>query len=173
MTSRQTSALTLGVLGVLCVLMAVFGFVAVTRDFPTDSIVGAKAPLCENKVIKAGTKVRRGDVTVSVFNASGREGLASKTLEQLITRGFAAGESGNAPDAKVKRVQIRANDPKDPAARLVAAQFGPRTKIVSGRHRLGVGIVVVLGKNFSTLSKKTRKAIKVKTDITVCSPPLT
>ena len=77
MTPRQTSALTLSVLAVLCVFMVVFGLVAVTRDFPTDSLVGDATPACKAKVIKAGTKVRRGDVTVSVFNASGREGLAS------------------------------------------------------------------------------------------------
>ncbi|WP_067437952.1 LytR C-terminal domain-containing protein [Nocardioides jensenii] len=171
MDSRQTSTVTMAVLAVICVFMALFGISQVTRGLPTDSIVADEKPACETKTLKAGTKVRASDVTVSVFNASERNGLASKTMEKLITRGFGAGDSANAPSAKVRRVEVRAATSDDPAAKLVAAQFGKGTPVVTDQEQLGIGIVVVVGSNFTALSKGATKAVPVTEDSTVCSPP--
>lgn len=170
MDRHKTSAVTLGVLSLICVFMLLFGVTQTTKDFPKSSF-GDPDPVCVDRVIEAGAKVRSGDVTVSVFNAGKRSGLAGKTLEQLIVRGFGAGDSGNAGKTGVKRVEIRAAR-DDTAARLVAAQFGSGTKIVTDKELLGVGIVVVVGDEFQALAKKSPRKMKADEDTTVCAPPL-
>lgn len=170
MNRRQSSALTLVVLGVICVFMLVFGVAQVVREFPKASF-GDETPVCVDKTIPAGSRVRTGDITVSVFNAGRQSGLASKTLEKLIVRGFGAGDSGNARKTKVKRVEIRAPQ-HDTAARLVAAQFGADTTIVTDKELLGVGITVIVGDEFQELAGKTPRKMKADEDTAVCTPPL-
>ncbi|KQY62644.1 MULTISPECIES: LytR C-terminal domain-containing protein [unclassified Nocardioides] len=171
MGERQTSTVTLAVLGVICVLMAVFGFSQLTRGLP-DSIVADEKPACEDHTLKAGTKVRPGDITVSVYNAGRTSGLASQTMEKLILRGFGTGSSGNASSAKVDRVEVRADARNNPAARLVASQFGPGTPVVTGKDMLGIGIVVVVGDKYTKLSKRAKKSVPVTKDTVVCRPPV-
>lgn len=172
MNARQTSVVTLSVLAVIVLFMAVFGVVAVTRDLPGDSLVESK-PVCEPRKIAKGSKVRPGQVTVSVFNAGRRSGLASRTMEQFITRGFGAGDSGNAKTKKVTRVLVRSDAKNSPAAKLVAAQFGPDTPVVTPKKELaGPGINVVVGDDFDKLLKGAPKAVKVTEDTTICSPPI-
>ncbi|KRF16509.1 hypothetical protein ASG90_09450 [Nocardioides sp. Soil797] len=170
MDRRQTSAVTLGVLALICVLMLIFGVTQTTKGFPKASF-GDSDPACVEKTIPAGSKVRTGDITVSVYNAGKRSGLASKTMEQLIVHGFGAGDSGNARKAGVKRVEVRAAN-HDAAARLVAAQFGAGTPIVTDKELLGVGIVVVVGDEFQSLVKKSPRKLKAGEDTAVCTPPI-
>lgn len=170
LTRRQTAALTLGVLGVICVLMLVFGVSQALRSFPKASF-GTEKAACVDKTIPAGKRVRTGDITVSVFNAGRQSGLASKTLEKLIVRGFGAGESGNARRTKVKRVEIRAPQ-HDTAARLVAAQFGGDTPVVTDKQLLGPGITVIVGDDFNSLAGKTPRKMKADEDTAVCAPPI-
>ncbi|QIX28291.1 LytR C-terminal domain-containing protein [Nocardioides sp. JQ2195] len=170
MDRRQTSATTLGVLGLICVFMLVFGLTQATKGFPKSSF-GGSTPVCVDKTIPKGSKVRTGDITVSVFNAGQRSGLASKTMEQLIVRGFGPGDSGNARRSGVKRVEVRAAQ-QDTAARLVAAQFGAGTRVVTDKELLGVGIVVVVGDDFKALIKKSPRKMKAAEDTRVCTPPL-
>jgi hypothetical protein len=106
---------------------------------------------CE-KGLRKGETVRARDVTVSVLNAGTRSGLAGQVQEKLVGRGFIAGTADNAPeDQQVRFVRVLAPSSKDPAARLVAAQFGPKTYIESTRVDLGPGVDVVLGDRFKGL----------------------
>lgn len=171
MGSRQTSMITLAVLAVIVVFMGVFGVVAVTRDLPDNSLVESK-PACEPREISKNTRVRPGQVTVSVYNSGQRSGLASRTMEQFITRGFGPGDSGNARTKRVARVEVRADAKDSPAARLVAAQFGGDTPIVTGKKMLGPGINVVVGDDFDKLRKGAPKAVRATADTTICSPPI-
>jgi hypothetical protein len=154
------------VLGVILVLGAVWGWAAVTEPFPGK----AEVPTCVMRDVAAGDKVYPDQVVVSVFNAGTREGLASRTMQLLTDQGFVAGDSGNAPDnANVTTAEIWADDPGNPAVRLVAARLGDGVKIVSRRSD-GAGVVVVVGDDFDKLVK-ARQFAKATEDTSICSPP--
>lgn len=61
---------------------------------------------------------------VSVYNATGIEGLASRVSEELTAKGYTAGDVGNAEFAGVATSQVNANDPDDPAAKAIAKALG-------------------------------------------------
>jgi hypothetical protein len=124
----------------------------VTDDTPSDT------PTCREG-LDAGDVVRTADVTVSVFNAGNRSGLADQTLNELTARGFLSGEVGNAPGdvGDVKFVRVLAPSRGDPAAQLVAKQFGPQTLVVPTTEDLGPGVDVVVGDKFVGLVKAPRK----------------
>lgn len=170
MERHARSAATLAVLAMLCVFGVVVGVRAVTADFPDDPLVEPTGPVCETHRVEPGTPVKTGDVMVSVYNSGTRSGWANRALNQLERRGFAPGKTGNAPkDVKVKNVQVWADDPANPAVRLVARQFGAKTPIVKGKPQLGVGVVVVVGNGFDKLVKAPR-AVKVRKPAQICSP---
>jgi hypothetical protein len=163
------TALTLGFLCLLLLMAGAWGWQALTQPLPDSG----PAPLCTDTTVGAGTEVFRDQVAVSVFNGSTRSGLASATLELLEERGFVGADTGNAPQ-RVKRVQIWAADPENPAVRLVKRQFKkatvvPGTEVDGGP--LGRGVVVVLGQGFTTLRDKEIESVKAATDATFCSPP--
>lgn len=62
--------------------------------------------------------------TVSVYNATGIEGLASRVSETLTSKGYTPGDVGNAEFAGVATSQVNANDPDDPAAKAIAKELG-------------------------------------------------
>ncbi|WP_457206925.1 LytR C-terminal domain-containing protein [Nocardioides sp. P5_C9_2] len=163
------SALTLGGLCLLMLAAGAWGWKALTQPLPDN----APAPLCTDTTVAAGTPVFRDQVAVSVFNASSRSGLAGATLELLEDRGFVGADTGNAPEP-VRRVQIWAADPQNPAVRLVKRQFR-KAQVVAGTEvdgePLGRGVVVVLGQSYSSLREKEIESVKARTDATFCSPP--
>ncbi|HEY9563132.1 MAG TPA: LytR C-terminal domain-containing protein [Nocardioides sp.] len=172
METRKTAAATIGVLSVVTLLMLVLGFVWATEPFPDDGLGGGEAALCDSRAIAKGAKVRPTDVTVSVYNASRRSGLASGTMADLMERGFGKGKSGNMPESKVSRVEVRATSKSDPAARLVASQFGRGTTITTDYPSTGEGIVVVVGEKFRKLSGRAAKHATATTSTEICSPIL-
>ena len=170
MEARARSAATLGVLVVLCLLGILFGIRGLTQELPTDPLVEKGNTICEDRTVAQGTKIRAGDVTVSVYNAGRQAGLASRVLKSLQTRGFGPGETGNAPDGtKVVRVQVWADSKKNAAAKLVARQFGPTTRVFANRPDIGVGIVVVLGDTFGKLAKAPT-VTRAQGETTICTP---
>ena len=173
MTRHGTSAATLGVLFVLCLLGLVFGLKALTSDLPNDPIVKDPKASCVDQEITAGTKVRPADVMVSVYNGGTRSGVASKTMSALQIRGFAAAKTDNESNSDVKRVQVW-GDPSNPAVQLVAAQFGSATKISSDHEPAAgtsseLGVVVVIGDGFTKLGPKVG-SVTAEEDATICSP---
>lgn len=161
MSSALKSALTLGFLGVLVVIGAAWGWSAFTEPFPQDEPVA----ICEDTPVSAGAEVRRDQVVVSVFNGSGRSGLAGATSAQLTERGFVAGDVADSPQP-ASTTQIWASDPTNPAVILVKRQF-KKAKVVSG-DRIGVGVVVVLGEKFQALRSKQVESVLAKADATFC-----
>lgn len=159
------SALTLGVLGLLLVVSAVWGWSAVTEPFPGK----AEAPTCVLTDIEEGEKVFPEQVTVSVLNAGTREGLAGRIMTLLEDQGFHAGDRANAPrDADVRRVQIWAEDPKNPAVRLVRSRLGGKVRVF-GRDSSAAGVVVVVGDRFRQLVQGPRSVV-ARADARICSP---
>ena len=168
MGAGARSAATMGVLCLLLLVGAVWGYTALTAPFPGK----AEAPICENTSVKKGAKVFPTQVVVSVYNAGERAGLAGRTMTLLTGRGFREGESGNAPGKgkKVPVVQIWTTQPHNPAVQLVARQLGPRHSVVK-RKPLGAGVTVVVGDGFHRLGHKT-KFVRVRSAAEICSPPV-
>lgn len=164
---KTRSAVTLSVLGVLLVVAAAWGWQAMTSPLPET----APAPVCVETEVSAGQQVFTGQVVVSVFNASGRSGQASRVMNRLIARGFVPARTGNAPDdTSFRGVRVYGADPENPAVALVAAQFR-RSKVVEG-PALGPGVVVVIGNRPGKLvGKKKVRSLNSAVDATVCSPP--
>jgi len=161
MSGALKSALTLAFLGVLLVVATVWGWAALTEPFPEDEPVA----ICEDTDITAGTEVRRDEVVVSVFNGSGRSGLAGGTSAQLTERGFVAGDVGDSPQPAAT-TQIWTDDPTNPAVVLVRRQF-KNAKVISG-DALGPGVVVVVGEKFQTLRPKQVESVLAEADATFC-----
>ena len=161
MTGALRSALTLAFLGLLVVVAAIWGWAALTEPFPEDEPIA----ICEDASVSAGTEVRRDQVVVSVFNGSGRSGLAGATSAELAERGFVAGDVGDSPQP-AETTQIWADDPKNPAVLLVKRQF-KKAKVVPG-DPIGVGIVVVVGEKFTALRTKQIESVVAKADATYC-----
>lgn len=165
LTSART-LLSLAVLALLVVVAGGWGWSMLTAPFPQK----AEAPICSPIDVHAGDHVFAAQVTVSVLNASKREGLAGRTMATLIADGFAAGTSGNATHgAGVKTVQIWTADPDNPAVRLVAAWL-PGSKVVR-KAMSEPGVVVVVGDKFRGTGRGP-KSITAKSDGTICSPTL-
>ena len=154
---KAVAAVTMVVLVGLLVAGAWYGWRQMSAPIPGDDEPQRRADRkqrCEGGVAR-GDLVRPADVTVSVYNAGSRSGLADQTLSELAARGFIRGDVGNAP-AKLEIVQfvrVLAPAKDDPTARLVALQFGPNTMIQQARGDLGPGVEVVVGDDFSGLVK--------------------
>ncbi|MCW2738030.1 LytR C-terminal domain-containing protein [Nocardioides sp.] len=161
MSGALKSALTLAVLGLLVAVAAVWGWAALTEPFPEDAPVA----ICEDAAVSAGTEVRRDQVVVSVFNGSGRSGLAGSTSAQLAERGFVAGDVGDSPQPAAT-TQIWASDPTNPAVDLVKQQF-KKARVVPG-DAIGVGVVVVVGERFKALRSQQVESVLAQADATFC-----
>ncbi len=165
---RLATFLTLTALVVVLVIGAVVGLKALFAPIDEDTDP-APAPTCTPQQVKGGKRLTSDQVTVSVFNAGDRSGLASQTLDDLVERGFEAGETGNAPEGTdVKVVQVWTSEEDDPAALLVARQFGPRTVVRVGDD-LGVGIDVVVGSSYRGMVP-AKRFIRVSETEEVCVP---
>jgi hypothetical protein len=125
---------------------------------------------CVTTQVAAGEKVYPQQVTVSIYNASRREGLAGRTMQLLTDQGFAEGSSGNASSAKVSTVAIWTTEPTDPDVRLVASYLGKGVDI-ERREGPGVGVTVVVGDRFNQLVKG-QPAVVAAADTEICSPPV-
>lgn len=161
MSGALKSTLTLAFLGLLLVVASVWGWAALTEPLPEDEPVA----ICEDTSITAGTEVRRDEIVVSVFNGSGRSGLAGATSAQLTERGFVAGDVGDSPQP-ADTTQIWADDPTNPAVLLVKRQF-KQAKVVTG-EALGAGVVVVVGEKFQALRPKQVESVVAQADATFC-----
>ena len=152
------TAVTLLVLVALVALGGYYGYRAVFS--PIEDDVTATPGGCEGGLAK-GETVRTRDVTVTVLNAGSRNGLAGEVQERLVRRGFLAGTTDNAPDGTAVRVvRVLAPSRKDPAARLVAVQFGRRTAVERSRDDLGPGVDVMVGDRFRGLAPEAPRRLR-------------
>jgi hypothetical protein len=163
------SALTLGVLVVLLLLGVSWGYAQVTEPFPGK----VDAPICVDTTHSAGDRIYPQDVTVSVLNASGREGLAGRVMSELVDEGgFAEGQTGNAPKGtQVARVEIWTKDKDSAAVLLVRSRLG-QAEVVEMADPGKVGIVVVVGAEFVDLFEGGRPSIVTDDDVVVCGPSI-
>jgi len=154
---RALTTVTMSVLILLLVVAGLVGWNALSGPVDEDPDAGASAsssPSCDPGLRK-GEIVRTREVTVSVFNAGTRSGLAGQTQAELVARKFIQGETANAPAgfAAVRFVRVLAPTVQDPAARLVARQFGRHTLVQATKDDLGPGVDVIVGNEFVGLVK--------------------
>jgi LCP family protein required for cell wall assembly len=90
--------------------------------------------------------VPRDQVTVDVYNGSGRSGLASSTAAALREAGFGTGSTGNADRRDYSRTEIRYAADREGQARTLAAAV-PGAVLVQ-REGLGPSVQLVLGSSF-------------------------
>jgi hypothetical protein len=166
-----TTAVTMLVLVAILVGGVVLGVDKLFAPLPKDSQASSDPTSgCTTQTLKKGQKVRAREVQVSVFNGGTRAGLADQTMNQLVRRGFKRGDVGNAPsDVAVRRVQVWSSDKHSVAAKLVARQFGPRTKVRRTKTDLGAGIDIVVGNGLRSLHKAPKVMVVRKTS-SVCVP---
>ena len=170
MEQRNHSVATIAVLTVLCVFALFIGLRAAFKPFPDAPLSSDLSGTCNYVEFLKGDRIRPSDVLVSVFNASRENGLARNTLTQLAQRGFGSGTEGNIEARRVEYAEVWADTEDDPAARLVARQFGPRVPVVTGQDTsLGQGVVVVVGERFESL-KRAPQSVKAPYNTQVCAP---
>jgi hypothetical protein len=166
MNAHVKTALTLAVLAVLVMGGVAWGLSAVSSPFPHR----ASQQACYPTTLQPGDRVSAPKVTVSVFNASDRIGLAERTMTAFENQGFGAGDVGNAPKkAVVHYAQVWTTSRSDPAVKLVLSRLGNGARVVHRQHS-GTGIVVMVGAQFDKLVSG-KASIKVKKPTTVCEPP--
>lgn len=96
-------------------------------------------------------------VTVNVYNATPRKGLAKATADELKKRGFAIGKIGNAPAAYDKKVTgagllLGAPAASKGAFAVLGTQLAGATTKVDARTTADVDLII--GTAFKTLSPK-------------------
>lgn len=164
--ARLRSGITLAVLALLVVIGVRVGIDRVAEPFPQAE----DAPICTETQLSSGNAVRREDVTVSVLNAGGANGLASRTRSDLVDRGFGEGQVGDAPEdaPRVANSQIWTTEGPTAAVRLVRSHLQGPTRIVD-REGPGAGITVVIGENFSDVTDG-RDVARARGAETTCVP---
>ncbi len=165
-TTGVRTTLTLLVLTLVVIVFAGWGWNALTAPLPHR----VAAPICSDTLVQAGDHLYPSQVTVSVINASKREGLASRALYDLKDAGFPSGSTGNAPNGTdVATVQIWTSDMLNPANDLVLSYL-PGAVIVKHATTLP-GVNVVVGKNFTEV-KQGQADVAIEQTTEVCSPAL-
>lgn len=76
-----------------------------------------------------GESFNPSETTVSVFNATFNDGLASRVSDVITAEGFGVGDVTNAEYSGVSMSQVNASDVDDPAAQAIAEQLGGLTVI--------------------------------------------
>lgn len=99
-------------------------------------------------------------VTVNVYNATTKAGLAGRTAEELKKRGFTIGKVGNAPAELDKKVpgtaQVIAGPGGAGAATLLVSQIAGATATADARTDASVDFVV--GDSYNALLDETQAA---------------
>ena len=160
------SAITLAILAVVFLASVAWAWSRVTDPFPEK----VEAAPCTDTLISEGSDLAPIQVMVTVLNAGGANGLASKTQGQLAAYGFAAGDTGNAPsNTGPVAAQVWSSDANAADAMLVAAYLGKDVEVIDQPSGYP-GITIVVGKRFKGV-KQGPPTVTAKTDSYVCVPP--
>jgi hypothetical protein len=157
----------------LVVAAAIFAFGGITgfRLLTSNADTADPAPTCITKTVRKGETLDSNLVTVNVFNASNRSGLANRVTINLQANGFLGGTIGNNESAvKPRRVVILTDDPEDPRVRLVARQFKDKVKFRKPDITVDAGVIVIVGDDYAGLHSKAPTQITSDRDITACVP---
>lgn len=152
-------------------LVFVFGMVFGVQMLLAEPEKPPAPPSCRPQSVKAGDELTSNVVTVNVFNASKRSGLANRVNINLQRNGFLGGEIGNSTSAaKPAAVTILTNDTQDPRVKLVAAQFQDKVAYAVPDITVKEGVVVVVGDAYTKLRGKPARSVVAAKDVTTCVP---
>ncbi|MDG4863112.1 LytR C-terminal domain-containing protein [Streptomyces sp. T-3] len=120
--------------------------------------VAANKPDCKSGPAVTPKLLKPGQITVNVFNATPRSGLAKEVAAELKKRGFAVGKVDNASrefDKKVKGIGILlgAKAADDGVFPVLGAQLTGAERQTDARKK-ATEIDLILGKSFKELTKK-------------------
>jgi hypothetical protein len=164
---RARSVLVLSLAAVLFVGGLAIGIKLLTASADTTDA----GPTCADRTVNAGEKLTSNLVTVNVFNASRRAGLANRVTINLQRNGFLGGQIGNSTSAaKPSRVAILTNDRNDPQVKLVAAQFADQVTYAAPDVKVDSGVTVIVGDNYTGLAKKAASSLTASQAVTMCVP---
>jgi LytR cell envelope-related transcriptional attenuator len=165
MTARRFVVLTLA--GVLFLGGLGTGVKLLTASADTAKTTAT----CADRTINTGEKLTSNLVTVNVFNASRRAGLANRVDINLQRNGFLAGQIGNSISAaKPSRVAILTDDRNDPQVKLVAAQFRDKVHYAKPDVKVDSGVIIIVGDDYTGLNKKAEAGLTASKPVTVCVP---
>jgi len=161
---RLTAPLTLAAAGLAVLVMAIWGLNSFTAPLDNDS---SNDGSCDAPT--ASHRVKRSDITVSVYNAGERQGRAGATLDLLEEAGFKPGAIGNAPKGTRIRVAV-VHTTKDvhPDATLVARALGKDVQVVVVDDDLGPGIDVIIGDRFKRLNPNAPTSVRLPGSAGTC-----
>jgi len=129
-----------------------------------------EASTCENRTVAEGEKLTSNLVTVNLYNASQRAGLANRVGINLQRRGFLAGTVANSTsEVKPAGVAILTDDRDDPRVKLVAEQFGD-VEFAEPDINAPEGVSVIVGDDYKELVDDAPQEIESDRAITVCVP---
>ncbi len=127
-------------------------------------------PECENRTVEKGEELTTNLVTVNVYNASQRAGLANRVSINLQRRAFQAGTVANsASEIKPDAVAVLTDNREDPRVKLVAQQFED-VEFSEPDIDVTEGVTVIVGDDFKELVEKAPKDVKSDRSIRVCVP---
>ncbi|MGW0878994.1 LytR C-terminal domain-containing protein [Streptomyces sp. NPDC002671] len=139
------------------------------------SAAGAKAHCHTRTATAAQAKVlpRPGQITVNVYNATERSGLAKDTADELKKRGFKIGDVGNASDEfdkKVKGTGVLLGPPSalNTSLPVLAIQLTDAERRTDAK-RTGADLDLIIGDAFKSLTQQAA-ADKALTALTAPAP---
>ena len=136
---------------------------------PYDNPFGDSSE-CVDESLAKGTRLKARQVTVNVYNAGNREGLAGQTMERLQRRGFRSGTAENAPTRiSVDRVAIYDSEPRSAEVTLVRRQFTGKVRLLR-KPDIAEGVDVVVGSGFRGIERSAKTALQLSTSEDVCVP---
>lgn len=149
---RRRSLLTLGVV----LLGLFFAFWYGLSYYEADSKARAARPPAPTCRPFDPNLVTPDEVTVNVYNATDRSGLAGSTAKLIGDRGFVVGKVANDPTTrKTPAVAEVRHGPKGAAAaKLVASAMPNGTKVVADKRK-DASVDVALGRTFKSLKPVT------------------
>jgi hypothetical protein len=123
----------------------------------SSSVSGASARTTSGAVLP-----RPGQITVNVYNATTRTGLAKSTADELKKRGFKIGEVGNASkefDKKVKGtgVLLGPASARNSSLAVLATQLTAAERRTDAARK-GSDVDLIIGNGFKALTNKTAAA---------------
>jgi LCP family protein required for cell wall assembly len=135
---------------------AVLAILRGDAPIPTTTTTPAGTPATAGSTgsTSGSSSVRPTDVRVIVRNASGVQGAAGNTSQELQNRGFVPGGAENDPRGEIDHSEIRYGSSDLAKAQLLQG-IVPGAQLVEDASLSGTDIVLVLGKNFSGLGSTT------------------
>lgn len=159
----------------LGVTAAFVGVTAYGVSLATEPAATAKpVATCERQQLAEGEELTSNLVTVAVYNASDRAGLAATVRTSMINRGFMVDTVGNSPSKVVPtNIAILVNDKDDPRAKLIAEQFKGDIEYAPSDIDTKPGVIpILIGQDIAGGVDKAPTSLKLEKSITVCVPGL-